>query len=178
MKYFKNLWIAFIFSPVLLFAHPHIFVKASSKIVSDTKGIIGIEMVWNWDEMWSEDIIAQCDLDGNGIFNAKEMKLVSKNYFDSLKSDNYFTKIFADKKRVKTKGASKLLVQIKGAFVEFKFLIPVESQVLKYSVLEICLEDETMYTAFEEGDGIYKPQGKKKVSTEEYGDTGLKIIIK
>lgn len=52
-----------------LSAHPHIFIDGSLNFVTNGKNISGLHLIWTWDENWSNDIINDCDTDGDGIFN-------------------------------------------------------------------------------------------------------------
>lgn len=83
-----------------LWAHPHVFVVASSKFVVKENKITGINITWEWDEMWSQDIMNECDLNGNGSFEKNENDLVNKSWFSALKSGNYFTKVLFNNNRV------------------------------------------------------------------------------
>ena len=160
-------------------AHPHLFITPSVGFVTAKGNISGLRIKWAWDEWWSEDVMAECDLDGNGSFNEKEIKLVKSGFFDGAENFNYFLKVTAGGKRVKTGKAKNFTAKVlpDGTVVyEFTLDMPIAAQ--PGAKIEICFADETIYTAFEEKVGIMgEAKFIKKRASSPYGDYGVKLTL-
>lgn len=44
-----------------VFAHPHLFVKSEIKPEIDNNLLTGFKIIWEWDEYWTSDVMAECD---------------------------------------------------------------------------------------------------------------------
>jgi len=57
----------------LTFAHPHVFIAQNLKVVFDDKGMVGFNVNWAFDEMFSNMICEDyCDLNKNGILESQK----------------------------------------------------------------------------------------------------------
>jgi ABC-type uncharacterized transport system substrate-binding protein len=71
-------------------AHPHIWVKAKSEIVTAPDGTItGIKQAWTFDDMYS--VNAAQGLGKNGVVSREDLADLSKTNVESLKDFDYFT---------------------------------------------------------------------------------------
>lgn len=161
------------------YAHPHLFIKAGAGFAIDKGGITGLKIRWLWDEWWSEDVKAECDLDGNGSLNAKEIALVEKNFFSGVEKFSYFLKATADGKRVKIGKARNFTAKILAdGTVSYEFTITLPTAVQQKGKIEICFADDTIYTAFEEKvDILGESKFIKKKAVSPYGDYGVKLTV-
>ncbi len=162
-----------------LCAHPHLFIKPGVGFVIGKGGITGLKIRWLWDEWWSEDVAAECDLDMNGSFNAKEITLVEKNFFSGAESFNYFLKATAEGKRLKTGKARNFTAKILAdGTVSYEFTLALPAAVQQKGKMEICFADDTIYTAFEEKvDILGDSKFIKKKTVSPHGDYGVKLTV-
>ena len=87
-------------------AHPHLFIEPGISFIEEKGAIKAVRIRWVWDEFWSEDVMLECDLDGNGSLSASEIKLVKKEFFDGVQDFGYFFMMKCDGQNIKF-GAAK-----------------------------------------------------------------------
>jgi len=153
MKTKKKIILFFIlFSGSCLFAHPHLFIKPSIKVVTDNNIIKGLQISWEWDKWWSQDVLDSCDKNKNGKIDSNdEQQLVYKDFFIGIKDFNYFTMIYADNKKINIKNILNFKVEVKNCIVTYIFFVPFDINITANKVnFKIIFNDETIYTAFDE----------------------------
>lgn len=164
-------------SPVL--AHPHLFIKPFVGLVAAKGEIEGIRIRWEWDEWWSEDVVSQCDTDRNKRLNPKEQKEVKSEFFDGAKDLQYFTAIRVNGKKASFGEARNFAAMIMpGGTVAYEFLLPLAKKHPLKGKMEICFNDETIYTAFDEDVGLLGDKKNiKRVTSERYEDYGVRVLL-
>ena len=160
-------------------AHPHLFIKPGVGFVVAKGSVTALKIRWVWDEWWSEDVMAECDIDMNGKLDAKEIKLVKSDFFDGVERFNYFLRVMAGGKRVKLGKAKDFTAKIQAnGIVTYEFTLPVQIALQPNSKIEICFIDDTIYTAF---DGTVSVIGEskfiKKRACSPYGDYGVRLTL-
>jgi len=127
--------IVLIMLPVILFAHPHMFLTSTVEFVWDKATLSGCWVEWKFDQFFSADIIRAHDSDKNGIFSDAETKQVYKNAFSYLKNYYYFTFIRQGKIRTNPASVSKFTIGIRNETMWYRFFIDLSQT----SPGEICL---------------------------------------
>lgn len=86
-----------------LFCHPHTFIEVESTVNITNEEIKDFNIKWSLDEMTSMMLIMELDVDGNGKFDKKENNYIYENYFSSLQEQNFYMKLYTNKKSLKIK---------------------------------------------------------------------------
>lgn len=170
-------WLLFQPSPAL--AHPHLFIKPLVGLAATKGEIEGIRIRWEWDEWWSEDVVSQCDTDRNNAFSPKEQKKVKSGFFDGAKDFQYFTAIRINGKKTSFGEARNFTATIiPGGTVAYEFLLPLAKKQPLKGKMEICFNDETIYTAFDENVGLLGDKKYiKRATSEIYEDYGVRVLL-
>lgn len=102
-----------------LFAHPHVFVDVYPKIEKDT-----IQLRWVFDEMTSNMLIMDYDMDHDNAFSPAESEVLGSDIFASLKEHDYYTYFFKGNEQLYTGEARGFRASIQGAQLVFTFTLP------------------------------------------------------
>ncbi|MDY0403564.1 DUF1007 family protein [Sulfurovum sp.] len=102
-----------------LFAHPHVFVDVYPKIGKDT-----IQLRWVFDEMTSNMLIMDYDVDRDNAFSPAESEVLGSDIFASLKEHDYYTYFFKGEAQLPTGEARDFGASIQGAQLVFTFTLP------------------------------------------------------
>ncbi|MBK8157491.1 MAG: DUF1007 family protein [Rhodospirillaceae bacterium] len=77
--------------PQAAMAHPHVFIDNRVTLLFADGAVTGFRTEWRFDEIFSADLLAQYDADGDGVFNAAESDQVRDGTLPNLKGFRYFT---------------------------------------------------------------------------------------
>jgi len=159
-------------------AHPHLFLETSVGVAIMNGRLEGIRVRWVWDPWCSEDILLECDADGDGRLNAAEAEGVRRTFFEDAWDARYFTAVFVEGKKVAFERARDFkvgIMQPDGRIV-FDFLLPLSKPPRAKGKVEIVFNDDTIFTAFEEFVGaIGDSSAMKGFASKIYDDFGVKI---
>ncbi len=161
-----------------LFAHPHLFIKPSIDVAVDNNTVKGFKITWKWDKWWSADVIADCDLDRNGLLNNEETRLVYKDYFIGVRDYDFFMGIIIDGKKIKIVDIKDFSVIINSdKTVSYTFFIPLEYKFSSEIKLSISFNDKTVYTSFDKNVSVTLSNSytSKNLLVSEYDYYGVKI---
>lgn len=168
----------FIILSRFLYSHPHLFIKTAVETVILEGAAKGIKINWEWDKWWSEDVINQCDRDGNGVFGDSEIKLVYDDFFIGIKDFNFFTELFVNDKKIKISKVLQFSADInKEKLVSYNFIIPIDEKIGEILKIKIGFNDETIYTSFDKNIFLKKDKNfnYSNVSISEKGYYGVEI---
>jgi ABC-type uncharacterized transport system substrate-binding protein len=139
----------FIVGAVKSEAHPHLFIEPSLKLLVTDQKITGLRVNWLWDKWWTEDVMAQCDLDKNGHLDSSEIKKVYKDFFIGIKSFNFFTEVEVNKKTIKYSDIKNFNARLNTEnLLEYEFEIPLNQPLEVKANIRVRFSDQTIYTAF------------------------------
>ena len=178
-KLYIALTLILLFFPLPAQAHPHLFISPGVGFVHDKGAIKAVKIRWVWDEFWSEEVMFECDLDGDGSFNASETKLVKKDFFDGVQDLEYFFMMRSDGQKVKFKAAKNFTVKTTpdGCLI-YEFVLEASAPVVPQNKLEVFFFDKTIYTAFDESVSVIGDKYPlQKVKFEPYSDYGVKMTL-
>jgi ABC-type uncharacterized transport system substrate-binding protein len=129
-------------------AHPHVFVNQRLNIVFDDKGLAGIGVHWEFDEMFAGMIAEYNDLNGNGRFEPQEVESVKENAFDYIKEHNYFTFIRIDGAPFRVKFITDFNAKLENNRLLYEFFIPCHVTATEhYKKVVVASYDPSYYTA-------------------------------
>jgi ABC-type uncharacterized transport system substrate-binding protein len=72
-------------------AHPHVFIEVQPTLIFAKGGIVGIQVDWMFDELFSAAVVRDFDVDRDRKFNTAELERLKMGAFDNLQSFGYFT---------------------------------------------------------------------------------------
>lgn len=152
-----------LFSVVLSFAHPHIFVDARPDLVFDSNGLKGVQQHWVFDEMYSAAMISSLDQDKSGKIEADEIDSMYKYVIQPVERFSYFNHLVLGESFVKFSQASHLSVKIVNRRLVCDFMLPVIIPAGNdYSMLLLVMADPANYTqmtTFLEQSQVLAPSG-------------------
>lgn len=162
-----------------IYAHPHLFVAASIDLQIENNKVTGVRVHWNWDQWWSMDVINDCDLDGNGVFNEEESELVYEYFFEGIKNLGFFTEIFADGKKQSFSRVIDFRAVIEDdKTVTYQFTVPISVELKDDLKLEIRFDDPTIFVAFDNRIEPVKDNPTFKLTeTNNYGFFGVYALV-
>lgn len=171
--------LALLFLPFPAHAHPHLFIAPGVSFVEDKGAIKAVRIRWIWDEFWSEEVMFDCDMDGNGSLSTSEIKLIKKDFFDGVQDFNYFFMMKSDGQKVNFGAARNFNVKTTdGNCLMYEFTLETSNPVIPKNKLELFFFDETIYTAFDETISIVGgKQPLQKIKFEPYSDYGVKMTL-
>ena len=177
-----------------LAAHPHSFIQNSNKLIIDSKGANQLQAQWIFDEMFTEMIMFDYDLDMNGYFDEKETQMIYDEAFTNTKSFNFFIDLTNNSKKILFDEVSDFTVSLVDEqliydftleFPEFESAFPQEIIALTYDPTYYIMIETDNKTGF-----LVSNQNKirstidtyeKSVNFDLYGElpvTAFKIILK
>ena len=82
--------------PSAALAHPHVFIVQYLDIVFEQKGLAGIRVHWQFDDMFASMIAEDHDRNRNGTLEPDEVQSVRQKAFTYIAEYGYFTAITID----------------------------------------------------------------------------------
>lgn len=163
-----------------LYAHPHVFIKPSVKVLVKGNIISGIKVSWQWDQWSSKEVLRECDTNKDGFLNAQEIELVNKYYFANLRNFDYFTEIYINGRQIRIRKVAGFTASVdKTGIVRMGFTVPVESNLKTPAKVGLCFNDNTIYVAFEKGVVVLPTNGHamKNFKESNYGYYGIQFLF-
>lgn len=127
------------------YAHPHVFIEVFPTIISKDDKINNIFIQWRYDQMTSQLMIMESDVNMNGKIDKEEIPYIKKNFFDVTKNFNYYTYINIDGKKIKTDPKNFNVKLINGLYMALEYNLDINKPKNK---VDIEFYDEEMYNAF------------------------------
>ncbi len=114
--------ISFWFFPIMVSAHPHVFMDTRVEFQFGPVGMNGFWVDWLFDEIFSASIKMDFDTDRDNRFSKKEIAEIEKSAFSNLKNFNYFTTITINGKTTAVETVSSFLAEMKENRLIYRFL--------------------------------------------------------
>jgi ABC-type uncharacterized transport system substrate-binding protein len=77
-------------------AHPHIFIESRVVLTFADNQLTGFSTDWQFDEIFTADMLHQFDTDGDGAINAGESEVMGAETLPNLAGFRYFTQASVD----------------------------------------------------------------------------------
>lgn len=127
-------------------AHPHVFINSEVGIKFDSQGIVGFNIQWTYDMMFTELMLNEFDSNGDKKFDSKEIKKLYSKAFSNLKKHNYLTHIFIANTELNIKKITLFNAEIKNGQMIYSFFIPVKIVAKnEFQNIKIYCYDESYY---------------------------------
>jgi ABC-type uncharacterized transport system substrate-binding protein len=144
-----------ILSPVLVLAHPHMFIDTELEVRLRGETLQGLLVTWHFDPMFSSAIRADFDTDRNGVFSPEETSAVYQGAFSNLQSSSYF--IFVDVKGeiISPTSIEDFQVRVEDGRLVYSFYCPLNVRVGK-GRFSVAVYDSSFYCdiLFKEGSPV------------------------
>ena len=73
-------------------AHPHVWIEMRSDVIFNDEGkITGINLIWSFDDGYTQVALEGLDTNGDGVYSQQELDPLTKENIASLKDYEYFT---------------------------------------------------------------------------------------
>jgi len=160
----KKILYLFVIFPLILFAHPHTFLDVYTDVKSKDNQVETITFKWVFDDMTSQLLTMEFDLNMDGKIDKEEVEYIKTNYFDSLIQYNYYTnlKILNKIQTTKPKNFTSYIEDMK---IVYQFEIEINKD-KKDIAIEIY--DEERFTALVLKKEFVTSKIKYKVSDVDY----------
>ena len=128
--------------PVAARAHPHVLIDSHLIFLFEAGKIVGLQMGWKFDPIYSGSLVQDFDTDKNGALSPAEMTAIEKEAFQDTRQYQYFTFADVDGRKVEWPVASdfKVLVHKDALLYAFRLTLPQpvdpRKQKLKVSTFE------------------------------------------
>lgn len=132
-------------------AHPHVWIETVSDIVLDDRGrITAINVEWRFDEMYSQVAIEGLDANGDGTYEAQELRPLAEENIDALKDYDYFTYARAGGQKLAYGEVKEFGNTFKDGILTLYFQVPLAEPVdPKAADFTYTIHDPSFYIAIE-----------------------------
>ena len=113
-----------IFPAVPVHAHPHIFIAQKLHIIFDEQGMAGIKVFWQFDDMFSNMIVMDHDINQNQKLEPNEVASIKENAFAYIANSDYFFFLKIDGKPFKVKYVKDFNARLIYGKLIYEFFIP------------------------------------------------------
>ncbi len=110
----------------LTWAHPHMFIKAKHGLITNPSGVTGLQVEWEFDQVFSQQIVMSFDTNKNGKFESEEIKAIREGAFSNLKNYHYFTYAETEQGKFPIENIRDFSARIgEHGFLYYTFTVPV-----------------------------------------------------
>ena len=134
--------------PGLTQAHPHVFIAQKLHVVFDDSGMAGIKVFWQFDDMFSNMIVMDHDLNQNQAFEPAEVQSIKEKAFKYISESDYFFSIKINDKPFKVKWVKDFNARLIYGKLIYEFVIPCHVTAgLKNTSVTVASFDPNYYSA-------------------------------
>jgi ABC-type uncharacterized transport system substrate-binding protein len=136
--------------PSLALAHPHVWVTATSTVVTKPDGTItAIRHRWTFDEPFSAYAVMGMDKDGDGKFSREELAPFAKINMESLHEYGFFTSVKQGKGAITFADPVDYWLDHDGKTLTLNFTLPVKEGAMAVKDARLEVADPSFFVAFE-----------------------------
>lgn len=136
--------ILIILSCASLLAHPHAFGRASSTLQFNALGIESVEIILEWDKMYSASLLSDYDTDNDGAFSMKEVDSI-QSFFKSFDVQQYFVDVRINDKRLQNLELSFFDAIVINGKVTFEYKVMIHSKIEINQKIEFSVYDQEYF---------------------------------
>lgn len=147
----QHLLLLFIFFSIVgLYAHPHMKVQVYSYNYFNNSGLQGVYMQWEYDPMFSSQLIYNHDLNNDMIFSESETEELKSKYFDNIVDSGYYSYFSINDKIIDnpTPVSFKAVIDKDDEVLILSFFVPLNIFESGNVDIKYGFQDKTQYTAF------------------------------
>ena len=135
-----------------LWAHPHVFAKASVSFEFFGTRCEGFWVEWEFDQMFSMSMLQPIDANGNGKLDEAEIPALRDYGFRNLVNYGYFIFIRVGSERFQPRVVEGFTARTKGNTLTYRFFVPLKEYDIETEV-HVAVFDTTFYTAMQYAEG-------------------------
>lgn len=158
-------------------AHPHVWIEQTAGPVFEGERLVGVHLVWVFDEMYSAMILEDYTSAKDGKVTPADLKRIEKDAFMNLKNYDWFLETTIDGQKVKPQGVMKFSVSFDAkqrSIYDFTLALPGPTSGGQHK-LEYSVFDPDFFIDFGAAKGKpVMPVGADKVSVDCKLDRDLK----
>lgn len=131
-------------------AHPHVFVdnRVSFGFAEGKVAAIGVH--WQFDEIFSDELLATFDADGDGTFDTLESRAVAEGVLPNLAQFHYFIYVYLDGQLLEPIAPADFVASAADRVVSFRMQVPLPQPVDPMTQsLALEVNDREYYVAIE-----------------------------
>lgn len=154
-------------------AHPDVWVTVAYQLTFSQTAMTEAEVVWTYDVFYSDRVISQYDVDGDGTFSDAEKSRLQAAIFDPLATEGYHVLVYLDTTAQQMRLA-RFDPAIKDGRLSLTFtLVPEVPLNVRQGTIALATFDDTVFDfALEEEDfltvgGAFDPTCRFRVQTGE-----------
>ena len=113
--------------PIVVYAHPHVFIECELTVIFDDNGLLGFHNQWTFDKMFSENILYETIPEyqpGQLTLSPTDIDNIQKGAFNYLSHSNYFTHIIDHANKVEAIQAQDFVAKLSANQLIYEFFIP------------------------------------------------------
>ncbi len=144
-------------SPGTLGAHPHVFIDARVTFRFDESELLGCEVEWQFDEMFTSMIVLDFDVPRDGDFSKEDIRTIEEGAFRNLRNYDYYTYFFVDGEKHPATEAREFTSFMRGGRIVYRFFVPFRHPIdAEEQRVRVRIYDETFFTdiAFQDHEPI------------------------
>lgn len=131
-------------------AHPHVFIDNRVAFNFAEKKVASITVDWQFDEIFSDELLMQFDADGDGTFDKLESNAAGEGVLPNLAQFHYFTYVYLDGKLLDAVAPVDFVASAKDRIVFFQMTVKLPQPVDPYKqALALEVNDREYYVAVE-----------------------------
>ncbi|ADD69032.1 ABC-type uncharacterized transport system periplasmic component-like protein [Denitrovibrio acetiphilus DSM 12809] len=124
----------------LVWAHPHVWIESRLNVHGST-----VDIVWEFDEMFSNILFSDFDIDRDRQFTGMEVKKLKADMFDNLVNFDYFMRGYCGNDMLEIGSAENFSISSTKKKVTYKFSLNIPIKNCK-GVVQLYNYDETYYS--------------------------------
>lgn len=134
-------------APLILSAHPHVWVDMRAELVLGATAWEGVWAEWRFDPLMSSLVLQDTDLNRNRRFEPAELRRVEEGYFRNLENFGYFVFAWADDRPLSVGRPRDFSARMDGEKLVYRFFYPLNHPLPRgrASTLRFSMYDETYY---------------------------------
>ncbi len=138
--------LAGLFGAAPALAHPHVFIENRVAFDFSDRKVEAIGVHWQFDEIFSDDLLMQFDADGDGSFDKLESQAVAEGVLPNLAQFHYFIFVYVDGKLLDAIPPTDFVASAKDRVVSFEMQVKLPQPVDPYAeALAVEVNDREFY---------------------------------
>jgi ABC-type uncharacterized transport system substrate-binding protein len=109
--------------PSIASAHPHVFIDNRVTFLFADGKIVGFRENWQFDDVFSDELLGDFDQDGDGKFSKAESETIAGTTLPALSEYHYFTYVWVDGKDLGKIKPTDFHANAKNKLASYDFLI-------------------------------------------------------
>ena len=153
-------------------AHPHVWIDSTTRVIFDQgQRIVALEIEWRFDEFYSVFAIEGLDKNGDGRYDAAELRPLAEVNIQSLEEYRYFTYVRVDGEDPAYGAVSDFGSRFEDGILSLRFVLPLAEPVdPRRNAVTFTSYDPSFYVSIE-------PRGEGSVTLADGAPEGCLVEL-